>query len=751
MKGQMETMKGQKETAKGQTETPKGQIGTVKTQVKVLMKYRYNGKWCEKFVTLGDVAGRIGQGKYRQRVDAVRGSVLVPTSMGMSSGRLAAEYLPCVYPALGLVADSDGRMGAQAGYTGLVLLSLRVEQGVEVLERLRQRVNLWPQVLLSFVGTSGQSLKVVIPYRLTGGGVPAAKPQAAVGGGGIPEGKSQGALGGGKAALFAQYAYKRAAEYVLNSTGVRAEEVVHDGSEHFRVSADEQVYYNPEALAIEMEQPTELLTDTTAPVVVQTPEVQLDTQVLPGYTRREMDVTKFNFICRDMAFRAHQEPEVYLMKLATECCRSGIDQELATKLACNIGDFYDKETLVRSTFCNAYAHHRLGLKQPVDKSTMYQQLLEAFLRRRYMFRRNRVTGEVEYQEKFRYELWWKPLTEEAQNDINNAAIGEGIKVWPQDLERILVSERIDTYDPVRQWLMDLPSWDGRDRLGELADRVPTDSPAWRDNFKIWMRSMVSQWRSGTSAMYGAQMVLMLVGGQGTRKSTFMRMLLPPELMPFYIDRIDFANKKEALRALHRFLLINIDEYDQISKSQTAFLKHLIQRTDVKERKLYSTVFEQQQRYAAFCATTNSLMQLKDESGSRRYMVVEVSAVIDTDTTGQRAIDYPQLYAQIVSEIEHGEEYAFTGERERQIVERNADYYETPNVVSLFEDLFRRPLAGDEVVLKSPTEILTYIKDKKKINVVTQANATVIGSYLHRNGFQKGKGRQYRRYEVALAT
>ncbi len=69
---------------------------------------------------------------------------------------------------------------------------------------------------------------------------------------------------------------------------------------------------------------------------------------------------------------------------------------------------------------------------------------------------------------------------------------------------------------------------------------------------------------------------------------------------------DFANRKETLRALSRFLLINIDEYDQISKAQTAFLKHLIQRTDVKECKLYSTTFEQQQRYAAFCATTNSL-------------------------------------------------------------------------------------------------------------------------------------------------
>ena len=78
--------------------------------------------------------------------------------------------------------------------------------------------------------------------------------------------------------------------------------------------------------------------------------------------------------------------------------------------------------------------------------------------------------------------------------------------------------------------------------------------------------MVSQWQSDVYNMYGAQMVLMLVGDQGTRKSSFMRMLLPRELMPYYIDRIDFVNKKEALRALSRFLLINIDEYDQVSKA-----------------------------------------------------------------------------------------------------------------------------------------------------------------------------------------
>ena len=685
----------------------------MKEQTKLLMNYRYRSEWREKYVTIREIRDWTKNGKYTKRVNAARGLDIIAVEGGMASGTLVAEVLPKVRPAI----------GKNDTYTGLVLLSFRLKEGVDVLERLRRMVNLWEQTLMSFVGTSGKSLKVLIPYCLTGGG--------------LPEEQSQ-------VSLFQQYAYKRAAEYALNSTGIKPEEVIHDGTESFRISFDPAIYFNPEAKPIEMAQPTEPLTEVSAQIISRPEEPSLDTNILPGYTRREMDATKYNFICRELAYGTELEPEMYLMKLAIACRKAGIDKELAIKFTIDQREFFRKDTLVRSSFANAYEKHRLGMANPIEKSLMHQQLLEEFLRRRYMFRRNRVTGEVEYQEKYRYVLWWKPLTEEAQNDINNEAIREGIKVWPKDLERVLVSERISTYDPVRDWLSGLPEWDGRDRLGELAARVKTTTPGWQENFKIWMRSMVSQWRSEYYAMYGAQMVLMLVGGQGTRKSTFMRLLLPRELMPFYIDRIDFSNKKEALRALSRFLLINIDEYDQISKTQTAFLKHLIQRTDVKERKLYSTTFEQNQRYAAFCATTNSLVPLRDDSGSRRYLVVEVSDVIDTDIQGDKRINYPQLYAQILYEIENGEEYAFTGERERQIVEANADYYEMPNIISLFEDQFHKPQGGEEVLLLSPTEILKRLKT----NPESRANTTILGSYLRRNGFERGEGNNRRRYKVA---
>lgn len=685
----------------------------------VRMDYLYRKEKKTKWVALEQVALDVRNGKYDRLVKGTRGIEAAVTGNGMVAFSAAAEELPRIWPAC----------GENGAYTGLVLLSFRVENDRNLLLKLQRRVGEMPQTVLAMVGSSGQSLKVVMGYRLADGGLP---------------------VGEDDVKRFQQYAFRRAADFLLATTGLKVEDDERWGAGWFRMSADTDVCWNAEAEAVRMPLPVAQLTEFSAPLLAAGPEPPLQKEVLPGYSRHEMDITKYNMVCRRLSFQAEKGADDYLLALADECRQAGIDQEVAVKCTLRLRALREKETLVRSSFENAYNGHRMGRRNPLEPTLMHQELMRAFLLRRYHFRRNTVTGEIEYQEKGRFLLSWHPLTQEVRNDINNAAISEGIKVWPQDMDRLLGSSEIRSYDPVSEWLAHLPVWDGRDRLGELADRVPTRTEGWREDFKVWMRSMVSQWM-GRSQLYGAQMVLMLMGGQGTRKSTFMRLLLPPELHPYYIDRIDFANQKEALRALGRFLLINIDEYDQVTKRQTAFLKHLIQRTDVKERKMYETTYEQRQRYAAFCATTNCQQPLKDETGARRYLVVEVSGVIDTERTGDRAIDYEQMYAQLVTEVQRGEDSYFDGERERRIVERNADYYEMPTAVQLFEDLFRRPQAGDETLWLTPTEVLHEIRERRKVNVVNQSNATLIGGYLKRNGFRKGVGIHRRAYGISLKS
>ena len=73
-----------------------------------------------------------------------------------------------------------------------------------------------------------------------------------------------------------------------------------------------------------------------------------------------------------------------------------------------------------------------------------------------------------------------------------------------------------------------------------------------------------------------------------------------------------------------FALINIDEFDMLSKSQQPLLKHLISKADVKMRPPYGKAYEQRRRYASFIATTNNLRPLPDDkSGSRRFICIVV--------------------------------------------------------------------------------------------------------------------------------
>ncbi len=709
----MTTKRGEKQPKTGRTDAKKGEKMVQKAK-KVTINYFSRGEFKEKSIDILDIYAIIHKGRYAKRVAELRSDYLALLT-NHDSTMMPENQIE------GIHTLPEVRLPA-----GMVLLPVPTSS-IQQLEQLRKRVALFPQTMMAFQSVGGNRLLVVMCFERTDGTLPSEDREVA---------------------LFQQYAYRRAADFLLASTGMKAEEADEVVNQTFFVSSDANAIWNAQLTPIRMEQPMEELTEKTATIIQEAASEPMVQDVLPGYSQLEMDILKFNAICRKLSFKRKRPIDEYLLTVAHACHQAGIDQEVATKCLLNVGDYWEKEVLIRSTMDNAYQKHRMGMVNPIDSSLMYQQLMKDFLKRRYLFRRNVVTGDVEYQEKGRYITSWRPLTEEARNDINNAAIDEGIKVWPKDMDRYIGSSRVDDYDPVRQWMNSLPEWDGRDRLGEMADRVPTKLNDWRNHFKVWMRAMVSQWTSGAGRMYGAQMVMMFVGAQGTRKSTFMRMILPPELQPFYIDRIDFSNKKEALRALSRFLLINIDEYDQVSKAQTAYLKHLIQRTDVKERKMYETTYQQMQRYAAFCATTNSLSPLKDETGSRRYMVVEVTDVIDTNMQGEHAIDYPQLYAQIKEEIRRGEETYFDGERERMIIENGTEYYELPNVISIFCDKFKKPADDDEILTLTPTEILVYIRDTWRIDLVNQSNAVFLGNYLRREGFEKGSGEKRRKYLIS---
>ena len=238
--------------------------------------------------------------------------------------------------------------------------------------------------------------------------------------------------------------------------------------------------------------------------------------------------------------------------------------------------------------------------------------------------------------------------------------------------------------------------------------------------------MVAHWL-GRDKQHGNATTPILIGAQGYRKSTFCRILLPPELRFGYTDSLDFSSKRDAERYLGRFFLINLDEFDQISINQQGFLKHLLQKPSASLRKPYGTSILEMRRYASFIATSNHKDLLTDLSGNRRFICVEVTAPIDTNVT----INYQQLYAQAVHAVMHGERYWLDDTDEALLKESNEEFRQ----VSPMEQLFLCHFAlttpekrdGEWMMVM---EIFNYLQGKIKEKLLIK-NTTHLGRLLQK--------------------
>ncbi len=375
--------------------------------------------------------------------------------------------------------------------------------------------------------------------------------------------------------------------------------------------------------------------------------------------------------------------------------------------------------------------------------TQQTKALLQFLDKYYMFRRNVLTGAVEFIDKQSGESWM-PLQKYDQNTITLRALQSGIEAWDKDVKRFVESSFVKTYNPLKEYLEQLPQWDHYDRITSLAHRVPTKNKYWEHDFHLWFRAMVAQWLQ-VNPEHGNTMTPLLIGRQGDGKSTFCRLLLPPELRVYYTDRIDFTNRNEAVQALVRFALINIDEYDSISKNQNAFLKHILQKADFKARKAYSSVMERHQRYASFIATTNDTQPLTDPSGSRRFLCIETCGSIDL----QRPINYQQLYAQAMEEIADGLPTFFKRQNERRIQRSNVPYQYTEMMAELVNEYFKLPENKAEEKQMTVVQILKHIRLQNPGIGINRSSLIKLGFALINAGFKRKRARRGMVYTIAI--
>ena len=294
-----------------------------------------------------------------------------------------------------------------------------------------------------------------------------------------------------------------------------------------------------------------------------------------------------------------------------------------------------------------------------------------FLCKKYDFRYNSVMKCTEYRPKEKDYWGYQPVDARVQKRMTLEVQLANIRVSIKDVRNYLESDLLSTYNPVEKFLFNCEGkWDGKDHIRALARTVPTDNPYWEDWFYTWFLAMVDQWRTYSHRKYGNSVAPLLISKQGYNKSTFCRSLVPPELQWGYNDNLVLSEKRQVLQAMCQSLVINLDEFNQISPQvQQGFLKNIIQLPSVKIKPPYGSHVQEFPRMASFIATSNMEDILSDPSGNRRFLGVELTGPINVS---QRP-NYEQLYAQALSALRAGEKTYFDAEQTRQIMANNRKF------------------------------------------------------------------------------
>ena len=402
-----------------------------------------------------------------------------------------------------------------------------------------------------------------------------------------------------------------------------------------------------------------------------------------------------------------------------------------------------------------HTHHRDAAEHSPYSAQVQSLTREArtVLCTHYDLRYNVLEGQAEIRLKGKEGMRavdFRAVTPQVLNTLVLRLHEEGLPVWDRDVQRLLCSLEPRQYHPIAEYLDHLPAWDGMDRVGELARRVSTEE-LWVRVFRTWMRGMVQQWTLVTAPAGHTQdgcnqlSPVLISAEQGLHKSSFCRMLLPPELSALYTDKFELGGKQNLEFPLCRYALVNLDEFDRFSTAQMAKLKNLMQLGRMNVRRPHATHFESMQRTASFIGTSNTTELLTDPTGSRRFFCQEVSEAIDCTTP----IDHDQLYAQILSELSAGQPYYLSKADELAVQQHNRRYYRASALREAFLTLFRKPTTDsaedNRAEWLTATEIYRHLQQHFSAHIVN-GTPLRLGLQLTFLGLEKRhteRGNEYR--------
>ena len=350
---------------------------------------------------------------------------------------------------------------------------------------------------------------------------------------------------------------------------------------------------------------------------------------------------------------------------------------------------------------------------------------------------------------------WHPINDRKVNSLW-AEMSQATRVNKQDMYSIIESDYVPVFNPFKDYLFGLPEWHegDHDYIADLAATVKvkgeppadklTDAPlcTFHSSLRKWLVAMVASWISDDVVN---NVILVLIGEQGSFKTTWFNYLLPPELKQYFYTKTN-ANRmtKDDLLTLAQYALVCCEELDSMRPAELNQLKAAVTMPSIDERAAYAHFHEHRKHIASFCGTGNNPQFLSDPTGNRRWLPFEVESIV---SPREHPFHYRGVYSQALALYQGGFRFWFTKEEIQELNKHNRQF-ETPRLewelVALY---FRVPTGAECGIFMTSARAMQIVG----AGISQKLNATRLGLAFHELGFKRVRYNGIRGYHVVLRT
>ncbi len=333
-------------------------------------------------------------------------------------------------------------------------------------------------------------------------------------------------------------------------------------------------------------------------------------------------------------------------------------------------------------------------------------LVERYLDSRYEFRYNVVSNEVQIKPRAGESEDWKQINED---EIFRELQKQRISFSNANLKSLFRSDFVTHYNAIQKYFKDLPEWDKKDHIQNLANHVEAkDKEKFSLHFK---KALVRTVKQALVSGYMNKHCFVLIGEkQHAGKTTFIKFLCPPKLQEYYTDNFNpDSGDKDDLLTLTENIIINLDELSQLYKTEINKLKGIFSRTSVKVRKAYATKKEVTPRRASFWGSTNNRDFLEDVTGNVRWLCFEIDGI---NFDYSKVIDIEKVYAQAYHLFKSGYHCELTKEEIELNEENNKQHLKQSAEVEMICKYFTPDTEEQKHNFITSSEIVSYISARE---------------------------------------